>query len=56
MTNNCPKCKIGIIYCKDIDNKWIEHCTNCDYQKEHINRRKKDKPINFNDRRRESGC
>jgi len=56
MTNNCSQCKLGVIYCKIIDNKWIEYCTNCDYQKEHINRRKKDKLINFNDRRKESGC
>ena len=57
MLNKCPQCKVGYLWCTSISsNKWMEHCTKCNYQKEHINRRKKDKSINFNDRRKESGC
>jgi len=51
MKNDCPRCIIGTLSCTFQDGKIIERCTSCDYQADHVNRRKKQVPIEFTDRR-----
>ena len=52
--NRCLKCVMGFLSCRiaeDGSGRWEEHCSNCDYTKIHICRRKEQKVIDFQDRR-----
>ena len=53
--NRCPECE-GFLSCRvaeDGTGRWEEHCTNsnCEYHKIHVDRRKKQIPVDFPDRR-----
>lgn len=51
--NRCPSCGTGYLSCRmDKDGRWEEHCSNCDYTKLHICRRKEQIKIDFPERRK----